>query len=122
MPRRYVFADEAGDFEFARKPNVSAYFIVCLVRCDSCDIGNKLLDLRRQLLWEKLPVRQFFHCCQDMQVVRDRVFELIRDMDIRVYATIMEKSKAEPQVRKSQDRFYKIGWFYLLKFVAHKIV
>ena len=73
MPRRYIFADEAGDFEFARKPNVSRYFIVCVVRTDSCEIGDQLLNLRRELIWEKLPVREYFHCSQDKQIVRDRV-------------------------------------------------
>lgn len=29
MARRFIFADEAGEFEFAREPNVSRYFIVC---------------------------------------------------------------------------------------------
>lgn len=122
MLRRYVFADEAGDFEFARKPNVSKYFIVCVIRTDSCEIGNQLLNLRRQLLWEKLPVKECFHCSRDQQVVRDRVFALIRSMDLRVYATIMEKSKAYPQVRGSQDRFYKTGWYFLMRFVANRIV
>lgn len=122
MPRRYVFADEAGDFEFVRKPNVSKYFIVCVIRADSCDMGNELLNLRRQLLWSKLPVKDHFHCSHDKQIVRDEVFELIRSMDLRIYATIMEKSKAQPQVRRTQDRFYKTGWYFLLKFVAHRIV
>ena len=118
MARRYVFADEAGDLEFARKPNVSKYFIVCLIRTGSCDIGNELLDLRRQLLWEKLPVRGYFHCSHDKQVVRDRAFKLISNMDLRIYAQIMEKSKAMPEYSKNHARFYKLGWFYLLKYVS----
>jgi hypothetical protein len=122
VARRYVFADEAGDLEFARKPNVSKYFIVCVVRTDSCQIGNDLLDLRRQLIWDKLPVKDHFHCSHDKQVVRDRVFDLIRKMDIRVYAQVMEKSKAMPQYAQDHARFYKLGWFYLLKFTAGRIV
>jgi hypothetical protein len=112
-----VFADEAGDLEFARKPNVSKYFIVCLIRTGSCDIGNELLELRRQLLWEKLPVRDYFHCSHDKQVIRDRAFKLISNMDIRIYAQVMEKSKAMPEYSRNHPRFYKLGWFYLLQYV-----
>jgi hypothetical protein len=108
--------------EFVSKPNVSKYFIVCMVRTESCDIGNKLLDLRRKMLWEKLPVRDYFHCSHDRQVVRDGVFELIRSMDLRVYAQILEKCKAQPHVAADHARFYKFGWYYLLKYVAHRVV
>jgi len=122
MPRRYVFADEAGDFEFSRKPPASKYFIVCAISMDSCDIGHALLELRRQLIWGGQQVGAYFHASEDRQAVRDRVFDLIRPADIRIHATVMEKSKAIPKTRVSKERFYQYGWFYLFKFVANKIV
>ena len=51
MARLYIFADEAGDFEFSRKNNVSRYFILCTVAMDSCQVAEDLLNLRRQLAW-----------------------------------------------------------------------
>lgn len=122
VPRRYIFADEAGDFEFARKLNVSRYYIIGAISLDSCDCGTTLLDLRRHLIWKNQPVRQYFHASHDKQSVRDEVFNLIRSMNVHVYAQIMEKSKAQPKVRSSQHRFYQYGWYYLLKFIAPRIV
>jgi hypothetical protein len=73
--RRYLFADEAGDFEFARKPNVSKCYIIGAVTLDSCDCGNELLNLRRQLTWDSMPIGEYFHASKDKQVVRDAVFD-----------------------------------------------
>jgi hypothetical protein len=35
-----------------------------------------------------------------------------------IQATIMEKSKAQPQVRRSKPRFYKYGYYYHFKYGA----
>jgi hypothetical protein len=51
MARKFLFANEAGDFQFARKQNVSRYFILCTVTAHSCDIVHQLLDLRHDLAW-----------------------------------------------------------------------
>lgn len=120
--RRYLFADEAGDFEFLKKPNVSKYFIISAVSLDSCSCGDALLDLRRRLIWEGQKIGPYFHASEDRQSIRNGVFNLIKSTDLRIYATIMEKSKAQPQTRISRERFYHYGWFYLLKFAANKIV
>ena len=120
--RKYIFSDEAGCLEFSRKKNVSKYFIACAVSLDSCEVGLELLKLRRALLWEGHDLGSYFHCTKDRQVVRDRVFELIERTELRVHAQIMEKSKAQPQIRSSRERFYKHGWYYLFKFVAPRLV
>lgn len=122
MARRYVFADEAGDFDFVRKAHVSQYFILCAISMDSCDIGHALLELRRELIWNCQQVGPYFHASEDRQAVRDKVFALIRQTDIRIHATVMEKSKAIPRIRESKERFYQYGWFYLFKYIANKIV
>lgn len=122
MARRYLFADEAGDFEFSRSPNVSKYFIVCAVTMDSCDVGYRLLELRRRLIWDKQAVGDYFHASEDRQAIRNEVFALIQNTDFKVYAQILEKSKAQPQTRETKERFYQYGWYYLFKFVAWKIV
>lgn len=115
--RRYLFADEAGDFNFSRKGNASKYYIIGLISLDDCQCGGALLDLRRQLIWNKQPVKKYFHASEDRQSVRDAVFGLIQGLNFRFYATIMEKSKAQPQVRPTNERFYQYGWFYLLKYM-----
>jgi Protein of unknown function (DUF3800) len=120
--RKFLFADESGDFEFAIKPNVSRYFIICTIACDTCDAGHKLLELRRSLAWNKAPLKDFFHACEEKQSVRNAVYELIESLDLRIDATILEKRKAQPKVRPTQERFYQYGWYYHLKFIAPYIL
>ena len=69
-----------------------------------------------------LSLDGYLHATTDSQAVRDRVFSLISGNAIRIDATILEKSKAEPQLRISDDRFYKYAWYYHFKNVAPKIV
>lgn len=120
--RRFVFSDEAGDFDFSRNKNASRYFIACAVCLDSCDIGIELLKLRRDLLWDGVEIDNYFHATKDSQFVRDKVYALISRYDFGVYAQILEKSKARPDIRESKHVFYKYAWYYLFKNSMRKIV
>jgi hypothetical protein len=112
MSRLHVFADEAGCFTFERKPNVSKYFILCTVSMRDCSIGSELLNLRRELVWKGVKLGEYFHASNDQQIIRDEVFKVICNHDLRIQATIMEKSKAQPQVRVDRPTFYQYGWFF----------
>jgi hypothetical protein len=122
MPNKFVFADEAGCFTFNRDPNVSRFFILCTVAMDDCSVGASLLALRRQLAWEGEVLGDYFHATTDRQAVRDRVYETILENDFSVQATIMEKSKAEPQARLAKSTFYQFGYFYHFKFGMKAVV
>jgi hypothetical protein len=115
MPRLHIFADEAGDFNFSNHPRASKYFIVCTVAMHSCEIAHDLLALRRELAWRDAPLLSYFHAAEDRQEVRDEVFKVIGAHRMNIYAQVMEKSKAQPQVRASDAKFYKYGWLYLLR-------
>ncbi len=116
MPNKFVFADEAGCFTFNREPNVSKHFILCTVIMDDCAVGSELLSLRRRLAWEGATLGDYFHATADAQAVRDEVFKVITQFPFTIQAQIMEKCKAQPQLKTSKDRFYKYGYFYLFKF------
>jgi hypothetical protein len=115
MPDKFIFADEAGCFTFNRERNVSRFFILCTVAMDDCAISADLLALRRTLAWEGADLGDYFHATEDKQAVRDRVFETILTKPFTVQATIMEKCKAQSQVRESKARFYQYGYFYHFK-------
>jgi Protein of unknown function (DUF3800) len=122
MTRRFLFSDEAGDFAFKRGGNASKYFILCTVTLESCDVGEVLHRLRRQLAWEKMPLLEDgFHASHDRQAVRDRVFEAIRNENFRVDAIVLEKSKAQPHIRASNETFYKYAWWYHFKHIGPQI-
>jgi hypothetical protein len=40
MPDRYVFADEAGNFDFSRRQGASRYFILCTITSTHCEAGD----------------------------------------------------------------------------------
>ncbi len=84
-------------------------------------VGDELTKLRRTLAWDGAELGDYFHATQDKQAVRNAVFDVICKHDFLVHATIMEKSKAYPQVRASRERFYQYGWFYHYKHLAPQI-
>src|SRR5262249_45442195 len=87
--------------------NVSRYFILCTIIMDECPVATDLFDLRRRLAWEGLELGDYFHASTDKQAVRDEVFKVITQRPFTIQATIMEKCKAQPQVRRSKPRFYQ---------------
>lgn len=107
---RYVFADEAGNFDFSQKPSASRYFVLCTVTMDTCAAGDKVLSLRRELGWRGVHLEQVFHASDDPQAVRDEMFALLGAEDIRVDATVLEKRKAQPHLQSERD-LYKMAWF-----------
>ena len=118
MARRYVFADECGNFDFSRNRGASKYFILTTVTTDNVGVGNALLALRRDLAWRGIGLNAEFHATTDQQVVRDGVFALLAAHDFRVDSTIFEKSKAKPEVRRTDDQFYKLALYLHMKHVA----
>jgi hypothetical protein len=115
-------SDEAGCFTFNRDNRASKYFIVCTVAMDSCEVGNGLLELRRDMVWRKLPVREEFHACEDKNQVRNEVYDYLKSHDFRVDITILEKSKAQPQVRLSPQTFYKYAWYYHFRHIGPEVM
>jgi hypothetical protein len=117
MADKYVFADEAGNFDFSRRQGASRYFILCTITATHCEVGDALLSLRRDLGWRGLHLDRVFHATEDPQSVRDEVFALLADMDCFIDATILEKSKAQPHL-KDQERLYKMAWYLHFKQLA----
>jgi hypothetical protein len=117
---RYVFADEAGNFDFSLNSGASRYFILCTITMDDCKVGDDLLALRRDLGWKGLHLESVFHASYDPQAVRDEVFALLHTSSFRVDATILEKRKAQPHLQ-SERGLYKMAWFLHFKYVAPQI-
>jgi len=107
MADRYVFADEAGNFDFSLKVGASRYFILTTVTMDDCRVGDALAHLRRTLTWRghSLPVP--FHATEDTPAVRSAVFDLLMRSSIRIDATVLEKhlqSEVDRPRRRRQPR------------------
>ena len=115
MAKKYLFSDEAGCFTFNRTPNVSKYFIICTITLSDLTVAAGLVKLRREMIWDRSPVGDYFHATVDKQEIRDRVFAEILKHDVRIQATICEKAKAQPHLTTAKSRFYKYPWYYTLK-------
>jgi hypothetical protein len=63
----------------------------------------------------KAEIDDKFHATSDRQWVRDEVFNLLGRHEFQVDATILEKSKAQPQTRTSDATFYQYAWYYHAK-------
>jgi hypothetical protein len=120
MARVYVFADEAGDLVFKHGPGISRYFIIGTVTMADTAIGTEIVNLRRELAWNRFVLYEF-HAHKDKQRVRDRVFDVIANSGIRVDATILDKTKAQDHLRANPLRLYKQAWYLHLKYVAPRI-
>ena len=73
--------------------------------------------MRREFAWDGLHLDQF-HATSDKQRVRDRVFALIAESDVRFDATILDKRKALDRLRDDPLYFYKLAWYLHFKYVA----
>lgn len=119
MSRVHVFGDESGNFDFSRNRGATRYFILTTVAMEECmKLGTQLQELRHQMAWEKIDHPGPFHANHDPWPVRQRVFQIIAQHDLAIDTLILEKAKAQPQVRKTPERFYQTAWFYLMRHVA----
>lgn len=123
MPGRlYVFADESGNFDFSRKKDATRYFILAAVTVSDCfEVNARFNELRHQMAWEGHDHPGPFHAAKDPAPVRNRVYSLIQGLDLRVDAIVLEKAKAMPQIRLTEERFYQHAWFYLMKYVTPRL-
>ena len=122
MPTRFAFADEAGCFTFKRREGASRYFVLCTLTTDDCSLASELLHIRRLLTANNEPDRDKLHATSDLQATRDEVFAALGRHEFRVDATLLEKSKAQPQTRISDPGFYQYAWYYHFKHVAPRII
>src|SRR3990172_5967439 len=122
MPRTYVFADESGNFDFSTRLGETKYFILTTLTATDCSLGDGLLALRRDLAWRAIGLDTEFHATTDKQAIRDEVFKVLQTYPFRVDATILEKAKAKPSIRSTEERFYQMAWYLHMKYVAPQIV
>ena len=120
----YVFADESGNFDFSRRPGASRYLMLGSVLTEDPAIGDCLVRLRRDLAHAGLGTTSTFHASEDQQAVRDRVFAEIGATRgaWRFDVTILDKPKAQPSIRTSEEQFYKRLWTFHFKKLMHLIL
>ena len=76
--RAYVYGDESGNFDFSDQNGASRYFILTTIAVTDHSIEADLIDLGRQLAWERESLSSGFHATNVKQRVRDRGFRRAR--------------------------------------------
>ncbi|MCY0878973.1 MAG: DUF3800 domain-containing protein [Firmicutes bacterium] len=121
-PTIYVFADEAGNFDFSVQQGASRYFILTTVTLQTVDVLWDLVRLRWQLGWEDITLDGAFHASTDRQDVRNRVYDTLVQWSLRIDATILEKRKALPKFHDDPLAFYRLAWWLHWKYVGPRIL
>lgn len=121
MAKLRLFSDETGNFDFSRGADATKYFGVGTLVAEESAARALTADLQalRYMLTESgaVDVRPF-HAAKDKQAVRDEVFKVLARHTFRFDVTLLEKSKALPRVRVTDDYFFKHAWFYHFKYIA----
>lgn len=112
----YIFLDESGNLDFS--DSGSRYFVLTSVSTRRpFPFSSALDEFKYDCLESELDI-QSFHCAEDRQRVRNKVFAIIGANlgSLRVDSLIVEKRKTGPALRE-ETRFYPEMLGYLLKYV-----
>lgn len=121
MTRRYLFSDESGNLDFARHAGATRYFAVGTMLIDEEELALlrfTLTRLRDRLAWDNQGLDSYFHATEDNIPIRLEMFQALSQIDFNVDVTLLDKPKAQPQVRVDEPTFFKYAWFYHLKYLA----
>ncbi len=112
----YVFIDEAGDFNFS--PTGSRYYhFTAISGTRPFPLDGPLAELRFDLIEQGHDI-EYFHACDDRQVVRDAVFSVIQGglKHYRVDTVVVQKARTNPVIRPPEV-FYPRMLGYLVQYV-----
>lgn len=90
----FVFADEAGNFDFSLNGGASRFFVISTVTLDPRVVAPAMTALRYDLGWRGLALDSVFHASTDAQAVRDEVFATLTPLPLRIDATILEEAES----------------------------
>jgi hypothetical protein len=110
----YLFLDESGNFDFSLK-GTKYFTITCITKNRPFEVYNKMIDLKYDLIESGNNI-EFFHASEDKQIIREKVFNIIKEFlsRIRIYSIVVEKRKTNSHLQK-EERFYPEVLGYLLK-------
>ena len=114
MANCYIFIDESGNYDFS--PKGTKYWVLTSLITEDLHPGLlELYDLKHELIDLGTDI-EYFHAAEDRQVVRDKVFEIIRGLpNLRVDSLIVDKRKVAPEIRPLH-RFYPEMVGHLLRY------
>lgn len=70
-----------------------------------------------------MPDFDCFHCTEDPELVRERVFRIVEGLDFRIFCVLIQKNKANPSIRDDHifyERAFSALVPYVVRFYAGK--
>ncbi|MFH1563495.1 MAG: DUF3800 domain-containing protein [Nitrospirota bacterium] len=119
MQYLYIFLDESGNLDFSIKG--TKYFVLTgISKTRPFEVYKEMAELKYDLIESGLDV-EYFHASEERQVVRDKVFEIVKKHlgGIRIDSLIIEKRKTGKALQ-SEEKFYPEMMGYLLKYVLNR--
>ncbi len=117
MSELYIFLDEGGNFDFSNK-GTRYYTLSALTTTTPLLHTSGISELKYQI-WNRDLELEYFRAAEDLQTVRDIVFEFIQTNadTISVDTIVIQKNKVNPVLQNDIVRFYGIFIQILLKYV-----
>jgi len=117
METLYIFLDEGGNFDFS-KTGTKYYTLSALTTTSPLLHAHDIAELKYQM-WDRDLELEYFRATEDLQNVRDHVFEFIqKNTDtISVDTIIIQKNKVSPVLQNDIVRFYGKFMQILLKYI-----
>lgn len=120
MQYLYIFLDESGNLDFSIKG--TKYFVLTSIsKTRPFGAYKEMTELKYDLIESGLNM-EYFHASEDRQVVRDKVFEIVKKhlKGIRIHSLIIEKRKTGKALR-AEENFYPEIMGYLIKYVLNGV-
>ena len=116
----YVFLDEGGNFDFTERGS-HYYTFTSVVMLRPFSFYSELDKYKYDVIEFGKDIEKF-HCAEDNQHVRERVFDVIKQnlSNIRIDSVIVRKCKTGPALRPP-EKFYPKMLTYLLRYVIEPL-
>lgn len=111
----FIFLDESGNLDFSNK-GTAYYVLSAITAIEPLDSSKKLQTLKYDLLHASEDV-EYFHTSEDKQMIRDKVFGIINDLEnIQINYIYADKHFAHPKYHDKAN-FYGLLGKTLLKYL-----
>lgn len=137
ISKNYIFIDESGKPEIysAKRINLveqgsaTKFLILTAIRCDDqLILQQKITDLKAKLLRDKELVQIFssayaldnFHASIDYPEVREKFYNFINTLDIKIDVIVVEKLKCHDALKDNPGKMYGVMIGQLLKNICHQ--
>lgn len=123
----FIFVDESGNFDFS--PTGTKYFILTATSTSNPTGKEELEKIKYNLLRKGFDI-EYFHASENKQIVRDKVFEFIGNLnDIEIDSVVVQKNKGNPllyeekkesRVKHKGDILYRKVLQTLLQYIFNR--